>query len=218
MPRTATQGKARARDVAGSSWLAALLGLIFLVVAGFGVGMVAGVVWEDPGLIFAYVTGETEEVAWDGSPDTAPDVAARASKPERLVDPQLRRAAVIESAATEPAATERADSERADSEPAAATPPVEPKPSKPASVAAAPTGKVAVQVGAFETSEAAERLAKSLKDKGYPVYVSPGTKAGNARWRVRVGPLATRDEAEATAARLKKTQKLPTWILNEDAS
>jgi len=193
MARTATQGKARERDAAGSSWLAALVGLVFLIVAGFGVGMVAGVIWEDPGLIFAYVTGETEEVAWDGSSDTAPDVAARASKPERLVDPQLRRTAAIEPAAAEPAAS-------------------------PPAVAVAPTGKVAVQVGAFESSEAAERLAESLTGKGYPVYVSPGTKAGNARWRVRVGPLATREEAEATAARLKKSQKLPTWILNEDAS
>jgi len=203
MARTATQGKTRERDAAGSSWLAALVGIVFLIVAGFGVGMVAGVVWEDPGLIFAYVTGETEEGAWDGSSDAAADVAARASKPERLVDPQLRRTAAIEPAATEPAAP---------------PPPVEPKPSAPPAVAAAPTGKVAVQVGAFESSEAAERLAESLKGKGYPVYVSPGTKAGNARWRVRVGPLATREEAEATAARLKKSQKLPTWILNEDAS
>jgi len=203
MARTATQGKTRERDAAGSSWLAALVGIVFLIVAGFGVGMVAGVVWEDPGLIFAYVTGETEEVAWDGSSDAAPDVAARASEPERLVDPQLRRTAAIESTATEPAAPPS---------------PVEPEPSAPPAVAAAPTGKVAVQVGAFESSEAAERLAESLKGRGYPVYVSPGAKAGNSRWRVRVGPLATREEAEATAARLKKSQKLPTWILNEDAS
>ena len=193
MTRTSTQSKPRERDSAGSSWLAALVGLVFLVVAGFGVGMAAGVLWEDPGLIFAYVTGETEDVAWDGSPDAAPDVAARAPELEQLVDPQLRRNA-------------------------AAMPPVEHARPAPPPVAAAPAGKVAVQVGAFESSEAAERLAKLLEGKGFPVYVSPGTKAGKARWRVRVGPLATREEAEATAERLKKSQKLPTWILNEDTS
>jgi hypothetical protein len=32
-----------------------------------------------------------------------------------------------------------------------------------------------------------------------------------------VGPLATREEAESTAAQLKKVEKLPTWILSEDA-
>jgi len=199
MARTVTQSKSREREAVGSSWLAALVGLVFLVVAGFGVGMVAGVVWEDPGLIFAYLAGETEEVAWDGSTDAASDVAARAPapEPEPLVDPQLRRNAAIE---------------------AAAVPLVEPARPAPPPVAAAPAGKLAVQVGAFESSEAAERLAKSLEGKGFPVYVSPGTKAGNARWRVRVGPLATREEAEATAERLKKSQKLPTWILNEDAS
>jgi cell division septation protein DedD len=192
MARTATQNKPHERDSARSSWFAVLVGLIFLVVAGFGVGMVAGVVWEDPGLIFAYVTGETEEVAWDDSPDAVSDVVARAPEREQLVDPQLRRKA--------------------------ATPPAEGTQPAPPSVAAAPAGKVAVQVGAFESSEAAEQLAKSLEGKGFPVYVSPGTKAGKARWRVRVGPLATREEAEATAERLKKSQKLPTWILNEDAS
>ena len=107
---------------------------------------------------------------------------------DRPVDPQIRR-----------------ERERA----AAVAPP---------SVAAAPVGNVAVQVGAFGTSQAAERLANSLRSKGFPVYVSPGTKAGDVRWRVRVGPLANRKEAEGTAARLKKVEKLPTWILNEDAS
>jgi cell division septation protein DedD len=199
MARMATQGKSRDRDAVGSSWVAVLVGLVFLVVAGFGVGMVAGVVWEDPGLIFAYVTGDTEDVAWDDSAPAESDVAARG--PEQLVDPQLRRNAASESVV-----------------PPSPTPPVESKQPAPPSVAAAPVGSVAVQVGAFESSEAAERLAKSLKGKGFPVYVSPGTKAGKARWRVRVGPLATREEAEATAAKLKKSQKLPTWILNEDAS
>jgi DedD protein len=84
-------------------------------------------------------------------------------------------------------------------------------------VAAAPAGSVAVQVGAFSTSEAAESLATALRAKGFATYVSPGTKAGSARWRVRVGPLATREEAEVTAARLEKSEQLPTWILNEDA-
>ena len=58
----------------------------------------------------------------------------------------------------------------------------------------------------------------TLRSKGFPVYVSPGTNPGDSRWRVRVGPLGTRAEAEATAERLKKNEKLPTWILSEDAS
>jgi len=204
MARTEVQSRQRERGADGPSWLATVVGLVVLVVAGFGVGMVAGVVWEDPGLIFAYLTGETEEVAWDGPATTEPAVAAagpaRSPEPERVVDPQLRREAAITPAAPPPSA-----------------PPADPPAPSPPPVAAAPAGSVAVQVGAFETSEAAEKLKESLSSRGFPVYVSPGTKSGNARWRVRVGPLATREEAEATAERLKKKEKLPTWILNEDA-
>lgn len=76
----------------------------------------------------------------------------------------------------------------------------------------------AVQVGAFAERAAAERLAESLRAKGLSVYISAGAKEGAARWRVRVGPLATREQAERTAARLKRDEKLPTWVLSEDAA
>jgi DedD protein len=164
--------------------------LLLLIVVGFTVGMVAGVAWEEPGLLLAYLTGETEEVAWSaGAVDGKPAQVAEAPPRDALpVDPQVRR-----------------EQERTAEE---ETP----------EVAAAPVGRLAVQVGAFETSESAERLATSLRDKGFPVYVSPGASGGEARWRVRVGPLATREEAERTASRLKKVEKLPTWILSEDAT
>jgi DedD protein len=167
--------------------------MLVLIAAGFAVGMVAGVVWEDPGLVLAYLAGETEEVAWSeiGAGGKSPQVAAAPAGGDRPVDPQIRR-----------------EQARGIREGGAEAPPV----------TAPPVGNVAVQVGAFGTSQAAERLADSLRGKGYPVYVSPGTKAGEARWRVRVGPLANREKAEATAARLKQMEKLPTWILSEDAS
>ena len=74
---------------------------------------------------------------------------------------------------------------------------------------------MAVQVGAFSESRAAEKLAADLRAKGYPVYLSPGAGSGDARWRVRVGPLASKEEAGRTAARLKVEEKLPTWVLSE---
>ena len=172
--------------------LATLAQLLLLIAAGFVAGTVVGVVWQDPGLVFAYFTGETEDVAWTASATKGQAAGVPGAEVQgavdRPVDPQIRR-----------------EQKRA----ATLAPPA---------VAAAPVGNVAVQVGAFGTSQAAERLANSLRSKGFPVYVSPGTKAGDVRWRVRVGPLANRKEAEGTAARLKKVEKLPTWILNEDAS
>jgi len=167
----------------GPGWLRVIFGLAFLAVAGFAVGMVAGVTWQNPGLAFAYLSGETEEVAWshpDGEPLHA--VAAPPATNEQPVDPQVLR--------------ERAAL---------------------AVVSAAPEGQLVIQVGAFATSLAAEDLAKSLRGKGYAVSVSPGATAGEPRWRVRVGPVSTRAAAEETAARLKKVEKLPTWILSEGA-
>ena len=76
-----------------------------------------------------------------------------------------------------------------------------------------------MQVGAFAESSAAEELASSLRSSGLPVYVSPSAAAaGDQRWRVRVGPLATREEADRIAARLKTKEKLPTWVLTEDGA
>jgi cell division septation protein DedD len=183
-----TRPKERLRGEPGRLAVAAGLGL--LIAAGFAVGMVAGLVWEEPSLMFAYLSGKTEDVVWSAGETDAPVAEVAEARPhdDRPADPQIRR-----------------ERERAA---AAATPPV----------GAAPVGRVSVQVGAFKTSQAAERLATSLRDKGFPVYVSPGVKAGEARWRVRVGPLPTREEAESTADRLKKEEKLPTWILSEDAA
>ncbi len=160
-----------------SSWPLSLVGLLLLALAGFGVGLLAGVAWKEPGLVASYVFGGTEEIAWgqaESAPDTLPAVAAEA-----------------------PVAPVNA--------PALAPPPGK-------------SERMAVQVGAFAESAAAERLARTLRDKGFPVYVSPGTSAGQPRWRVRVGPLASREEAEQAASRLKTVEKLPTWVLSEDGA
>ncbi len=76
-------------------------------------------------------------------------------------------------------------------------------------------GRFAIQVGAFAQSESAQHLADGLREKGMDVYLSPGSQDGAARWRVRVGPLASRAEAERLAARIKTDEKLPTWVLQE---
>jgi cell division septation protein DedD len=68
-------------------------------------------------------------------------------------------------------------------------------------------------VGAFGDSATAERLADDLEEKGFPSYVTAG--AGVGRWRVRVGPVASRDEADALAGRLQGEHGLPTWVLSE---
>lgn len=163
-----------------------------LGVVGFGIGIAAGVLWEEPGLVIAYLTGRTQDVPWD------------ASAPPWEESPEAPEAAPPAVAAAPPAA------------PARAVPAAPKRPAAPPPVAAPAPGHVAIQVGAFGESEAAEALAQRLREVGYSVYVTPGATAGQARWRVRVGPFASREQAEELAGKLKREQRLPTWVLDED--
>jgi hypothetical protein len=171
-------------------WLGPLLGLCVLAVGGFTLGLVSGIAVDEPGLVFGYLFGDTEEVAWGGAAGDAglPEVAASAPAPNTAAPTR-----------TPP--------------PAAA-----PRSAVRAPGAGQTTGRLAVQVGAFAENGAAEELALRLRGKGFPVYVTPGAASGSARWRVRVGPLATREEADRAAARLKRDEGLPTWVLGEDGS
>jgi cell division septation protein DedD len=71
-------------------------------------------------------------------------------------------------------------------------------------------------VGAFSEKSAAKTLADSLRARGYRVYLAP-TEDQPTSWRVRVGPVATRPEAEKAARKLETAEKLPTWVLGEDS-
>ncbi len=182
----------RRRGDGARSPLWTLGGLALLAIPGFFLGLFVGVAWEDPGLLLGHLFGRTELVAWSRGVDDG--VESRA--------PEAPRAAVSEgpppvSAAPRPSATR-----------------IRPDVISPG----APAARFAVQVGAFSESRAAERLAESLRGKGFDVYVSPGAKAGEARWRVRVGPLPSRTEADRIAVRLKAEEKLPTWVLDEDGA
>ncbi len=191
------------RSQAGKSaqrpgWLLTLTGLVVLAVVGFGVGLVVGVLTEEPELVMSHVTGDTTEVTWtdDGSEAALPPVAAA---PIPAAPPAVKTPAPVSS---KPAPLPIAPSKPVAKKASAAKP-------------RAAKGTLAVQVGAFGESRAAESLADSLRASGFEVHVSPGTKAGDARWRVRVGPMTTREAADRIAARLKSEHKLPTWVVDE---
>ena len=176
-----------------------------VVAAGFAVGVIAGITWEEPGLVFGYLSGQTEGINWggdaegpeagglaaDGAISQAPSVAAppplgmRKGSDAAVSDRARRTASAGVSAAREASPTR-------------------------------PAAGFAVQVGAFSEKSSAQALADSLREDGYPVYLSP-TEGDPASWRVRVGPLGTRPEAEKTARRLETAEKLPTWVLGEDS-
>jgi DedD protein len=58
-------------------------------------------------------------------------------------------------------------------------------------------------MGSFSSQDNARRLAGQLDAKGFTAYLLPLQSNGKTLQRVRVGPVATRDEAEALARRLK---------------
>jgi DedD protein len=64
-------------------------------------------------------------------------------------------------------------------------------------------GKFAVQAAATSTEQAARELAERLKKSGLAPYTERVDTADGVRYRVRVGPYATREDAERVRARLK---------------
>jgi cell division septation protein DedD len=196
----------RARESSWKSgWPAAIAVFSIVVAVGFAIGVIAGITWEEPGLVVGYLSGQTEGVEWRAGAED-PEAGALSADAAVPAPPNVAAPPPLgQHTAPEPVAAERAKS----SAPARVQAP--PK----ATVASTQPGAgFAVQVGAFSEKSAAQALADSLRARGYPVYLSP-TDASPQSWRVRVGPLRTRPEAEKTARKLETAEKLPTWVLGE---
>lgn len=72
----------------------------------------------------------------------------------------------------------------------------------PAKPAAPPAEAWAVQVGSFGESRNALKMRDSLRAKGYPAYVERVQVDGGASYRVRVGPMLVRSDADALQGKL----------------
>jgi DedD protein len=81
--------------------------------------------------------------------------------------------------------------------------PVAETPTKAAAAKPAGAGYV-VQLAAFSDDKGANALANRLKKSGHPAFTEPVTTSRGTLWRVRVGPYATRDEANTARDRLKR--------------
>ncbi len=101
------------------------------------------------------------------------------------------------------------------STPAAAVPPVVaapvPVPAKPAAAVpppapapAASAGRYVVQVGAYSDAATLREARTKVEKLGLKTYTQVVEADGKPRTRVRLGPYATRDEADAAAAKLKR--------------
>jgi len=199
---------------------------------GFGVGLVLGLVWEEPELVYEHLTGEGETVflvdsdsarsaiiqtpialAIDPSePDfgesgraVEADTAVRSiARGEKAESQTTAKAAGIQSQRLALGSKDRAESKDL---PKVAAPVV----TKPESSVDA-SQRWAIQVGAFSEEKKAQRLLRSLKSKDYPVVVLP-SMGSSQRWRVRIQPLAGEEHARGLASQLKRDEGLPTWVL-----
>jgi DedD protein len=98
--------------------------------------------------------------------------------------------------------------------PAQAAAPAAPATAATAAKPAAPAAETrfVVQVGAFADRAAAQKTRERVEQLGLKTYTQVVETAGGPRTRVRIGPLASRDEADKVATKLKAAG-LPAAVL-----
>ena len=132
------------------------------------------------------------------TPGDAPAGGAVGLAPTVPVDAHVPSAATVAPASTP--SVPAASSASAPATPAVATPLPAPAPAAPLPAATA-GGDYAVSFGAYATSAAADTVIGSLRSASLPAYREPTTSGGKPAWRVRIGPFATRAEAESARLR-----------------
>ncbi len=178
------------RTRGGFPWRALLWGFVWAV-GGFGLGVAAGTLWEEPRLVASFGAGLMDEVPAPGVAPIPEEIPAAVDPPPLgAPEPRLERV--------------QKPAPKAPMPPVAAAPPG----------AGTPSSGFAVQVGSFAEQEAARRLADTLRAKGHRVFIAAGDSGSSTRWRVRVGPFDSDEQARDWAARLKREQQLPTWVMN----
>ena len=136
-------------------------------------------------------------------PETAPP-------PEKLAE----TTATPDSQAIPESTASNAASERESPPPVAATPapaerpaatkPVAPPPVRNATPDNKPAGAGwAVQLGSFSSRATADGMAGRLRAEGYEAFVMPVRSAAGTLYRVRIGPMADRDDAVRVLGKVK---------------
>jgi DedD protein len=125
------------------------------------------------------------------SPAASLPAAAPAPAPKAAATPAVPAPAAVEPARVEPAPAPKATPAKA--EPALPAPP---------KTAEAP-GRFVVQVGAFAEASAVREARAKVEKLGLVTYTQQVETASGPRTRVRLGPFATREEADQAAAKVK---------------
>lgn len=106
-------------------------------------------------------------------------------------------------------------------EPVASGDQIEPTPAAAAQNPATAAGDYAVNFGSYASSADADRIVKALSGLQLKSYAEPTTVAGKSAWRVRIGPFATRADAETArvkALSLGNNARATVIVLDADAA
>ena len=81
----------------GPSWIATLAGALLLIVAGFGIGLVAGAAYEEPSLVAEHLAGGATEVVVNDSPGSQRNLLPEDLDPRaRLISHSFKRHGMME--------------------------------------------------------------------------------------------------------------------------
>lgn len=135
----------------------------------------------------------------------AVQIAAVASAPASAAvpAPQVATAAPASAAAARPMLTPAPALKPTPTPKPAPAPAVASAPAKPAPERAAAGGRFVVQVGAYNDVERLKAARAKLEKLGFKSYTQDVESPSGKRTRVRVGPYASRQEAESAAAKVK---------------
>jgi len=141
----------------------------------------------------------------EAKPEPKPEVRVEAKpehkpepKPEQKPEPKPEPKAEAKPANPKPATNDDGARARALLEGSAT-----PVAAKPAAAAGDESGRFIVQVGAFADADKAREVRQKLEKAGLKTYTNVAKTADGERIRVRVGPFASRSEADKAAGKIK---------------
>lgn len=154
------------------------------------------------------LSGPGRSLAPDTSADAGPPVRTYSLELGTTAAPLTQDQSALTPQSTEPPAPPEADPEPAPAAPVAQPPTPQVADVKPAAAPAAPAPRAAskgqwwTQLGSFSSRDNAERLARDLRGKGHAIDVARIRVGGKDLYRVRAGPVASREAAVALQSRL----------------
>ncbi len=186
------------------------LGMIFGLVIGLGIALAVAVYVTKVPIPFVN-KGQSRSAEQDAAEakknkDWDPNAPLYGKNPAKPAVPASAPPAVAEEAASAPArvvATPAEADPKADPKPAASADPLGDLARARSSAATADPFTYFVQVGAYRTTEDAEAHRAKLSLAGVEAKVSEREQSGRKVFRVRVGPMEKRDDADRTKEKLE---------------